>query len=116
MSELDGQPSDISNKHMNYHDFRDDDLILRDLLALERTRLANERTFLAYVRTAIMLGVSGVSFIKLFPDSRFAQISGWALLPISVLLMVFAAGRLVWLKQSLSGVLRRARQKREVSG
>jgi putative membrane protein len=100
---------------MNYRDFQDDDLILRDLLALDRTRLANERTFLAYVRTAIMLGVSGVSFIKLFPNSRFAQISGWALLPIAALLMLFAIGRFLRIKQSLSAVLSQARQKREAS-
>ena len=95
---------------MSYRDFNDDELILRDLLALDRTRLANERTFLAYVRTSIMVGVSGVSLIKLFPDSRFAQISGWALLPIAALLMLFAAGRFLRLKHSLSTLLRRTGQ------
>ena len=95
---------------MSYRDFNDDELILRDLLALDRTRLANERTFLAYVRTSIMVGVSGVSFITLFPNSRFAQISGWALLPIAALLMLFATGRFMRLKHSLSTLLRQTGQ------
>ena len=95
---------------MSYRDFNDDELILRDLLALDRTRLANERTFLAYVRTSIMVGVSGVSLIKLFPDSRFAQISGWTLLPIAALLMLFAAGRFLRLKHSLSTLPRQTGQ------
>ena len=83
---------------MNYRDFDDEQLILRDLLALERTRLANERTFLAYVRTAIMVGVSGVSFIKLFPNSHYAQVTGWALLPMAVSLMLFATIRFFQLR------------------
>ena len=65
--------------NMSYRDFNEDELILRDHLALDRTRLAIERTFLAYVRTAIMVAVSGVTLIKLFPDSWSAQISGWGL-------------------------------------
>ena len=36
----------------------DENLILRDHLALDRTRLANERTLLAYIRTAFMLLVA----------------------------------------------------------
>jgi len=41
-------------------------LILRDVLAIDRTRLANERTLLAWLRTGLMLLVSGVTLIKLF--------------------------------------------------
>ena len=36
-----------------------EELILRDHLALDRTRLANERTLLSYLRTALMLMVAG---------------------------------------------------------
>lgn len=38
-----------------------DDLILRDLLAADRTALANERTLLAYVRTALAFAIAGAS-------------------------------------------------------
>ena len=44
---------------MPYSRFRREEMILRDLLARERTVLANERTLLAYVRTAIGLMAAG---------------------------------------------------------
>ncbi len=93
---------------MNYRDFNEDELILRDHLALDRTRLAIERTFLAYVRTAIMVAVSGITLIKLFPTSWSAQISGWVLILLAVLLMFFAAGRFLRLRHSLSMFLRQS--------
>ncbi|SNR71352.1 DUF202 domain-containing protein [Lutibacter flavus] len=40
-------------------------IILRDFLALERTKLANERTFLAYFRTFIVFLSSGFAILKL---------------------------------------------------
>ena len=58
-------------------------------LARSRTILANERTFLAYIRTAIMLAVSGVTVIKLFADELYFLISGIILLPVAVAAVVF---------------------------
>lgn len=43
----------------------EDQLILRDHLAADRTILANERTFLAYIRTALTLFVTGLAFVHL---------------------------------------------------
>lgn len=40
-------------------------IILRDYLALERTRLANERTLFAYLRTSIYLILGGIAFLQL---------------------------------------------------
>ncbi|MFZ2282343.1 MAG: DUF202 domain-containing protein, partial [Lutibacter sp.] len=34
-------------------------IILRDFLALERTRLANERTLFSYIRTSLYLFLGG---------------------------------------------------------
>ncbi|WP_226389645.1 DUF202 domain-containing protein [Penaeicola halotolerans] len=42
-----------------------DEIILRDYLALERTRLANERTLLSYIRTALYLLVGGLALIQI---------------------------------------------------
>lgn len=56
-------------------------IILRDVLAIDRTRLANERTLLAWLRTALMFLVSGVTLIKLFDDVLVMQITGYALIP-----------------------------------
>lgn len=71
-----------------------ENLILRDHLALDRTRLANERTFLAYVRTAIMLLVSGVTIIKLFgAEQRLLLALGYALVPAGLITVVFGFAR-----------------------
>lgn len=72
-----------------YHDFRREDMILRDWLALDRTVLANKRTFLAYARTAIAMAVLGIAFIKLI-GHQFFEISGFVL--VSLGLFVFFYG------------------------
>jgi putative membrane protein len=58
-------------------------LILRDVLAIDRTRLANERTLLSWIRTALMLLVSGVTLIKLFEGTLVLKVTGAALIPAS---------------------------------
>jgi len=58
-----------------YEQFEQDQLILRDQLAIDRTILANERTFLAYVRTSMAAAAVGVSLFKFF-DSFWADVAG----------------------------------------
>lgn len=53
----------------------EEEMILRDFLAADRTVLANERTFLAYIRTALASLVVGVSMFKFF-DSLMADMIG----------------------------------------
>lgn len=65
--------------------FKRDSLILRDLLATDRTFLANERTLLAYIRTALSLIVAGSTFIK-FSDELFIEIIGYILVPFGTLI------------------------------
>lgn len=43
----------------------EDQLILRDHLALVRTRLANERTLLSYIRSALYLLIGGIALLGL---------------------------------------------------
>lgn len=52
-----------------------EELILRDHLAADRTTLANERTYLAYVRTSMTMFIVGVSLIKFF-NSIIIQVIG----------------------------------------
>jgi putative membrane protein len=66
-----------------YSRFDREKLILRDVLAADRTVLANERTFLAYMRTALTLFVSGVTFIK-FLGSVWLAILGWLFIPLGI--------------------------------
>ncbi|MCB1735893.1 MAG: DUF202 domain-containing protein [Gammaproteobacteria bacterium] len=69
--------SDLSDPYRKHAD----QVILRDVLAIDRTRLANERTLLAWLRTALMFLVSGVTLIKLFQDVLLMELTGYALVP-----------------------------------
>lgn len=40
-------------------------LILRDHLALERTKLANERTLFSYIRTSLYLLTAGIGIFQI---------------------------------------------------
>lgn len=53
----------------------DKELILRDHLALERTKLANERTLFAYIRMALYLLTVGIGIFvpSKFTDPFFVQ-------------------------------------------
>lgn len=42
-------------------------MILRDYLAIDRTKMANQRTFLSFLRTSLYLVVTAVAVIKLEP-------------------------------------------------
>ncbi len=51
--------------------FKDDkELILRDYLALERTKLANVRTLFAYIRTSLYLLTAGIGILQIKSISR----------------------------------------------
>jgi putative membrane protein len=60
-------------------------LILRDLLAIDRTILANERTVLAYFRTMLALLAAGASLIHFF-DAWWALPGGLTLLVLGPVL------------------------------
>lgn len=85
---------------MDYKDF-DEELGLRDLLALDRTILANERTVLAYARTSVMLGVSSITLLKIFPDNPLAFFTGIALIPVSIIVAAVGIRRFLGLSRSL---------------
>lgn len=71
-----------------------------DLLALERSKLANERTALAYFRTFIVLLSSGIAILKLavLEDIRFL---GWALLIVAPLLLLLGIIRHIGTRKRL---------------
>ena len=78
---------------MPYSRNNQEEMILRDHLAVDRTILANERTILAYLRTALMLFVTGITLIKLFVDDRLLFITGFFLLPISLIVVLLGIWR-----------------------
>jgi putative membrane protein len=66
-----------------YVEFKREEMILRDWLALDRTVLANKRTFLAYGRTSIALIGLGIVFVKLI-HHPFFEVGGYVLMGFGV--------------------------------
>ncbi len=73
-----------------YQRFLQEELILRDELAIDRTLLANERTLMAYVRLAITMVIAGVSIIHFAMEKWFETI-GFLCVPVGI-----AAGLFGW--------------------
>lgn len=74
----------MKNKEEKVYNFSQDEMILRDFLAADRTLLANERTLLAYIRTSIGLLAIAISLIKLF-DTTFTYIMGGIFIILSII-------------------------------
>lgn len=91
---------------MDERDDAEEGLILRDILALERTRLANERTLLTYARTSLYLVVGGVALIKLEEFDNTKAI-GVAILVGSVLLFLFGIYRYIRLRKKIKERLKK---------
>ncbi|SHH67929.1 putative membrane protein [Clostridium collagenovorans DSM 3089] len=52
---------------MKYDSYKNnpEKIILRDSLAIDRTKLANERTYLSYMRTVVSFSVAAITLLKL---------------------------------------------------
>jgi len=94
-----------------YEDLPKYELILRDVLAVDRTVLANERTFLAYVRTALAFVITGVGLIKFF-ESFAIEVAGWAFVAFSILILAIGFKRFIRMRHSLANVQDAARAER----
>ena len=82
-------------------DFKPDEkIILRDYLAIERTRLANERTLLAYIRSSLYLLIGSIAFFQLkdFPNFKYLALIS---LIFCVVFFVIGVIRFRLLKKSL---------------
>lgn len=82
-------------------DFKpDEEIILRDYLAIERTRLANERTLLSYIRSSLYLLLGGIAFFQLknFPDFKYLALLA---LVFSAIFFIIGIYRFTLLKKSL---------------
>lgn len=82
-------------------DFKpDEQVILRDYLAIERTRLANERTLLSYVRSSLYLLLGGIAFFQLENFANFKFLA-YLSLTFSVIFISIGIYRFMLLKKSL---------------
>ncbi|MBC3845788.1 DUF202 domain-containing protein [Winogradskyella echinorum] len=78
----------------------DQKVILRDYLAIERTRLANERTLLSYVRSSLYLLLGSIAFYQLKEFENFKYLALVALI-FSVVFFAIGVYRFMLLKRSL---------------
>ncbi|WP_114752619.1 DUF202 domain-containing protein [Pleomorphovibrio marinus] len=65
----------------------ENDLIVRDFLARQRTKLANDRTLLAYIRTSLYFLVSGTALMKVEDLANIKEF-GYLSFLISLVLLV----------------------------
>jgi len=92
---------DISQ--MPYSQSRQEELILRDYLAAQRTVLANDRTVLAFLRTTLTFLIGGVSFIQFF-HSPFVRAMGWTFLPLALIVLLIGFVKYVRMKSALARI------------
>ena len=65
---------------------------INDLLAIERTIMANERTFLAYIRTSMTLLVPGVTGFQL-ANTILLKIVSFMFVPLGILVFIIGVIR-----------------------
>ena len=88
-----------------YSKFINDELILRDELAIDRTLLANERTLLAYLRSGVALFIAGVSIIHFSQRGWFWAI-GIACIPAGAITIAIGMWRYQAMNAAISLVRR----------
>jgi putative membrane protein len=76
------------------------DLVLREYLAIERTKLANETTLLAYIRTGLYLLVAGSTLGHLLA-TEFWRIVGPPLVVVGLIIMVLGIIRYLRLRKAI---------------
>lgn len=84
----------------NYEFENTEKIILRDYLALERTRMANERTLFAYIRTSLYLLLAGIALWQLQGFENIIWL-GFFLLALSLILLIVGIYKFYRLKNQL---------------
>jgi len=90
----------------------DQKIILRDYLAIERTRLANERTLLSYVRSSLYLLLGSIALYQLKEFANFEYLAFTALV-FCVVFFVIGVYRFTLLKRSLKRLYYDSEAKKE---
>ncbi|WP_162340410.1 DUF202 domain-containing protein [Cyclobacterium salsum] len=76
-------------------------LIVRDFLARQRTKLANDRTLLSYIRTSLYFIVSGTALIKVNDLENVKELGYFSFL-ISLVLLILGFINFFRLKRKLN--------------
>ena len=94
-----------------YEKYKKEKLILRDWLAVDRTELANERTFLAYIRTSLTAIIVGVGLIGYFETGIYANF-GILLVPIGLILLFIGTYRFITKRKNLEKLFKQEEKKK----
>ncbi|HCO66315.1 MAG TPA: DUF202 domain-containing protein [Dysgonomonas sp.] len=86
--------------HVNEAFENHEEIILRDFLALERTRMANERTLFSYIRTSLYLLTVGVGIFEIKAIEHLAAL-GWLCLVSGGILFLFGLYKYIMFKKQL---------------
>jgi putative membrane protein len=83
---------------------KENELKLSDVLAIERTRLANTRTFLAYFRSSVFFLATGLSIIKI---NFFDEVSylGWGFVILAPLLFFLGLYRRIVINKAINKMI-----------
>lgn len=82
-----------------------DEALIREHLALERTKLANERTILSYIRASLYLLIGGLALIQIKEYEHIKWI-GYLSLIICVAFITIGIVRYIALDRKLKRLLR----------
>lgn len=87
-----------------------DEELIREHLALERTKLANERTLLSYIRSSLYLLLGGLALLQIKEYAHIKWI-GYVSLFISAVFVSIGISRYFILGRKLRRLLRTEKQK-----
>lgn len=82
-----------------------DENLIREHLALERTKLANERTLLSYIRSSLYLFIGGLAILQI-KEYEHVQWLGYLSLIICVIFISIGVYRYIHLNRKLYKLLR----------
>ncbi|MFK5855696.1 MAG: DUF202 domain-containing protein [Bacteroidota bacterium] len=78
-----------------------EELQLSDLLAVERTNLANERTFLAYFRSSVFFLATGISILHIHLFEKVDYL-GWGFIILSPIMFAIGLQRLITVRKVIN--------------
>jgi putative membrane protein len=82
-----------------------DEELIREHLALERTKLANERTLLSYIRSSLYLFIGGLALLQI-KEYEHVEWLGFLSLGICVIFISIGVYRYIHLNRKLYKLLR----------
>ncbi|WP_373055544.1 DUF202 domain-containing protein [Zunongwangia sp. H14] len=89
-----------------------DEKLLREHLALERTKLANERTALSYIRASLYLLIGGLALLQI-KEYEHVKWLGYLSLFICVIFITVGIARYIALERKLNKLLKPQKREKE---